>query len=151
MEDKTKHLLTVFYFFSLGLWTTIIPMVIVWVAIEDILAGSLLSTTVLIISFSVPDIISKIFSPYLVNRISFQWSFALLTLLFVGSLIVIVVGKDIETRIIGVSIHGLANGFAVITCVRMIAYYNQAHVLANAYQNGTNASVFVASLAYTGQ
>lgn len=126
-------------------------MVIIWVAIEDILAGSLLSTTVLIISFSVPDIISKIFSPYLVSRISFQWSFALLTALFVGSLIIIVLGKDIEIRIIGVSIHGLANGFAVITCVRMIAYYNPAHVLANAYQNGTNASVFVASLAYTGQ
>ena len=117
---------------------------------EDLLSGTLLSSTVVIISYSFPDILSKMFSPYMVKRISFQWSIALMTLLFVVSLLIIVVAEDVRLRIVGVFVIGIANGIAVITCVRMLAYYEQSRVLASAYQNADNAAMFLASLGYTG-
>jgi phage-related holin len=151
MAHLNSDHVTTFYFFALGILTNFPSMVIIWIAIEDILAGTLWSTTIVLIVFSVPDILSKVVSPSIVSRISFRSSFVLLTLLFVGSIVLLVAIDDVRLRIVGVGVLGIGNGFAIITCVRMLAYYEQAELLANAYQSGTNASVFLASLGYTGE
>jgi MFS family permease len=150
MGNQTKSYVTTFYFFSLGLSSYIPPMVVVWIAIEDLLAGSLWSTTIVLITYSIPDILSKVISPSIANRISFRSSIVLLTFLFIGSIVLVVVIDDVRLRIVGVGVLGLANGLAVIVCVRMLAYYEQAELLANSYQNGTNFSTFFASFGYTG-
>jgi hypothetical protein len=62
-----------------------------------------------------------------------------------------VVIDDARLRIVGVCVLGIAYAFSTITCVRMLAYYEQADVLANAFHNGTIVSVFLASVGYTGE
>jgi hypothetical protein len=152
MEQSNKsHLLTTLCFFSLGLWLAFPTLVILWLATEDILAGTLLSTTVVVVSFSVSDVASKVLSPLVVSRIAFYLSIILTAMIFVGSIFLIVFVDNVNFRIVGVSLVGFANGLAVITCMRMLAYYDKAGLLASAYVNGTNASKVIASIGYTGK
>ncbi|XP_031567288.1 uncharacterized protein LOC116302198 isoform X2 [Actinia tenebrosa] len=141
---------TIFYFLLLGVWTTIPPMVITWIAVEDILCGVLLSSTVILISFSFADMLSKCLSPSIVRRIYFTSSFVFLTALLSGSVVLIVAVDDIRVRIVGVGLLGLSNGFNRIACVRMLAYYEKAELLASAYQYGINFSTFLTSIGYMG-
>ncbi|XP_031574578.1 uncharacterized protein LOC116308325 [Actinia tenebrosa] len=150
MSFLRRQQLSTFYFFLMGLSANIIPMVVIWIAVDDILAGTLWSTTVLLIAFSIPDILAKVVSPVIINRITFHLSFALLTILMLASILLLVLIDDVRVRIAGVTVLGLANGFAVITIVTTLSYFETAALLANAYQNGRQCSLFLASLGYTG-
>lgn len=145
-----REQLSPFYFFQLGFWSNTPVIVVIWIAIDDILAGTLWSTPVLLIAVSIPDILAKAFSPAVISRISFHLSFTLLTILLVVSILLLVIIDDVRVRIAGVTVLGLANGFTIITCVRMLVYYDTAELLANAYQNGRQCSIFLTSIGYTG-
>ena len=140
----------VFCFFSLGMWIFFTPALVCWIALEDILAGTLWSSTVVLIVFSIPDIIAKVLSPYVVTRISFHCAFFLLTLLLVGSYVLLVVIDDVRIRMVAVGVLAFGLGFGMIVGARMLAYYEHADVHANAFCNGVNFSAFGASLVYTG-
>ncbi|XP_031557175.1 battenin-like isoform X2 [Actinia tenebrosa] len=125
-------------------------MVMTWLAVEDILCGVLLPSTVILISFSFADMLSKCLSPSIVRRISFTSSFVFLTALLSGSVVLIVAVDDVRVRIAGVGLLGLSNGYNRITSVRMLAYYEKAELLASAYQYGINFSTFLTSIGYLG-
>ena len=141
----------IFCFFSLGMWIFFTPAIVFWMAVEDILAGTLWSSTVVLIVFSIPDILAKVLSPYVVTRISFRCAFFLLTLLLVGSYVLLVVIDDVRIRMVAVGVHGFGYGFGIVVGARMLAYYEHADVHANAFQNGGNYAVLGASLVYTGE
>ena len=140
----------IFCFFSLGMWILFTPSLVSWIAVEDILAGTLWSSTVVLIVFSILDAIAKVLSPYVVTRISFRCTFFLLTLLLVGTYVLLVVIDDVRIRMVAVGVLGFCYGFGMIVGARMLAYYEHADVHANAFHNGVNASTLGASLVYTG-
>ena len=140
----------VFCFFMMGLLHFLPNIVVMWIATEDILAGSNLATSVIMLSFSLPDIFSKFFSPSLVSRVPFTFSMVLSSLLTVGSLLMITLPHNVDLRITGVAMLGLPYGFGIITCLRMSAYYDSADSLSGAFVSGSNVASFVASISYTG-
>ena len=140
-----------FCFFMIGLSFFLPNVVVMWIATEDILAGSNLSTSVIILSFSLPDIFSKFFSPSLVSRVPFTFSMVLQSLLTLGALLMIILPHNVDLRIAGVAMLGLPYGFGAITCLRMSAYYDNADSLSGAFVFGSNVATFVASIGYTGR
>ncbi|XP_031551696.1 protein BTN1-like [Actinia tenebrosa] len=150
MKGPPRNRLLTASFYMLGFWTLFPQAVVSWMAVEDILSGTLLPSTVVLFSYSIADLFSKSLSPFIVRKISFNVSFCLATSLFVGSLLLLVAIDDIKLRIAGVTVMGIAYGFTRITDVSLLAYYENADILANALENGGTASVFLASIVYTG-
>ena len=149
MADRYDRM-SLFCFFSIGLFQFLTPAVVISSAIEDILSGTLLSSAVVLIAFSIPDITGKVFSPLIITRISFTSSMALFTIMMAGSTVLIVV-FDVNLRIVAVVCLGFSNGFASMTSLKMLAYYDEAEDLAAAYQNGCNVAMFLGSFGYTGE
>lgn len=133
----------------MGLWSRFPPTVITYAA-EDILVGTLWSTTVVLLVFSIPDIIANVTSPYIINRISFRSTYALLTLILVGSYALLVVIDDVRIRMVAVGFIGMYLGCGIVTGMRMLSYYDDAEVYANAFENGSTISTIAVSLVYTG-
>ena len=126
------------------------PAVVILAAIEDILSGTLLSSAVVLIAYSIPDTTGKVLCPLIITRISFTSSMVLSTIMMAGSIVLIVV-FDVNLRIFGVVCLGLSNGLASITCYKMIAYYDEAEDIAAVYTYGSNISTFLGSFGYTGE
>ena len=147
---ENQYRFRIFCFFSIGLWSYFTPALVSWIALEDILAGTLWSSTVLLVVFSIPDILVKALGPYIFTRISFRCAYVIFILLLVGSYVLLVVIDDVRIRMIAVGVLGVGNGFGLIAGERMLAYYEHADVHANAFHNGENYAVLGASLVYTG-
>ena len=149
--DYCSQRFLTFWFFMLGLLVYLPVAEVIWVASEDILSGSILSTPVILLVFSVLDILSKSCSPILVVRIPFTCSVVLHSCLTAAALLIIVLGHNANMRILGVAMLALPNGLSAITCLRMAAYYESADILGSAFILGNNVSAFVASIVYTGK
>jgi len=145
MDVHSSDRLSIVCFFMLGIWVFLPSLVVMWTATEDILAGSTLSTTVILVSFSVPDILSKVCSPLIVNRIPFICSMIVQSLLSAGSLVIIVLVDN------GVVTLGFAYGYGIITCLRMAAYFDNADDVSSAFVSGSTLAATVASIGYTGK
>ena len=151
MDFDCSHRFLTLLFFMLGLVVFLPISEVMWVASEDILSGSILSTPVIFLVFSVVDMLSKVCSPFLVVRIPFTCSMVLHSFLTAAALLIIVLGHNVDMRILGVAMLAWPYGLGVITCLRIAAYYESADILSSAFILGTNVSAFVASIVYTGK
>ena len=151
MDFNCSHRFLTLWFFMLGLLVYLPVAEVIWVASEDILSGSILSTPVILLVFSVLDILSKSCSPILVVRIPFTCAMVLQSCLTAAALLIIILGHNVNMRILGVAVLALPYGLGVVTCLRMAAYYESADILGSAFVLGSNVSTFVASIVYTGK
>ncbi|KXJ21381.1 hypothetical protein AC249_AIPGENE19617 [Exaiptasia diaphana] len=142
-----KDRITKFYWFSFGLWVNFQRYVMLWVATEDILAGSLQSTAIVMIAFTVPDIFSKaVSSPWIVKRISFRPAFILYSSMLVAIQLIFVFVNIVNVRLAGMCVLGFANGLGTITAAKLLGFYSDS---AGVYISGDNCGSVVASLLYT--
>lgn len=148
--DGSKTCLTAFCFFSFGLWYSFVRYVLV-LATEDILSGTLLSSTIVLISYSVPDVTAKVLSPFIVRKISFCASFTLFVIFMSLAMLLLVVIENPYFRISAAILCGFCNGFGTIMFSRMFPYYDEIEKNVSYFQMGANCSAMIASLFYTGK
>ena len=125
-------------------------IMVVYLAIEDIFAGTLIPSTVVIISFTVSSAISKMVSPFIVRNISFRTSIFWSSILLTISNITVVAIDLVELRIAGVILFGIATGWAVIAVAQMMPCFGAVEELASAFQTGNNFAALITSCLYLG-
>jgi len=123
----------------------------VMIATEDLVAGTLVASTVVIIAYSSTDAVVKVLSPFIIRNISFLASMIVSTVLLLTANVLIVVIDDVNVRILGAVFCGCANGYGVVMTLRMMAYYDRIEQNASAFQIGGNCSKLLASVFYTGE
>jgi len=136
-------------FYVLGILVYFPPLVVTWVANEDILAGSTLPSTIIVIAGSV-DIVGKLMAVVMVDRMSLVVLMILHSFSLAGGLVLIVV-LQANVRIIGVIILGYAYGFGVNLYIRQSANFEESDKLSSAFAFGSNTAAITASLVYTGK
>ena len=151
MEKKSHDRWATFCFFSIGFWLGAPTLTIVWIVTEDILSGSKWSTTIVLVAFSIPDIVFKVVSPPIVRRISDLCSMVVLIALLCGSLLIIVLMDNVELRLLGVAVLGCAYGFGTVACFSMLSYHEDAIALGSAVPLGVITASLFGSFVYGGK
>ena len=145
MENKEKGR-NIFCFFFFGMLSLIYDEICL-IAAEDILAGSTIATTVVIISIAIPVLVVKLAAPWIFQRISYFHKICLVVTFFLGGLVTLVVSPRIPGRLAGVSIVESGVATSEITLLSLTAYYE--HITVSAFVAGVGVSSFVGPLYYT--
>ena len=151
MEKKSHDRWATFCFFSMAFWLGAPTFTIACMVTEDILSGSKWSSTIVLVAFSIPDIVFKVVSPPIVRRISDLCSMVVLIALLCGSLLIIVLMDNVELRLLGVAVLGCAYGFGSVACYSMLSYHKDAIAVGSAVQFGLNTACLVGSFVYGGK
>ncbi|XP_068705106.1 uncharacterized protein [Montipora foliosa] len=145
VENKEKGR-NIFCFFFFGMLSLIYDEICL-IAAEDILAGSTIATTVVIISIAIPVLVVKLAAPWFFQRISYFHKICLVVTFFLGGLVTLVVSPRIPGRLAGVSIVESGVATSEITLLSLTAYYE--HITVSAFVAGVGVSSFVGPLYYT--
>ncbi|EDO42715.1 predicted protein [Nematostella vectensis] len=135
-----------FFFFG---FTLAIPNGLYLVATQDILSGSSIPSTVILIIMSVPHILLKFVAPWFVYKVSFLVWWAVVTALSLVS-IVCVTADLVAVRMIGAFLSGPAMCLTSVVTMAMIAKYQSLDVLMSANRTGVGLGDIVSSFIYTG-
>ena len=144
VENKEKGRdIACFFFFGV---LSLIYDEICLIAAEDILAGSAIATTTVILSIAVPVLVVKLTAAWFLQRVSY-WKKISLVLFFIGGLVTLVFSPHIPGRLAGVSIVESGVGTSEITLLSLTAFYE--HITVSAFVAGVGVSSFVGPLYYT--
>ncbi|EDO47113.1 predicted protein [Nematostella vectensis] len=134
-------------FFCLGF--TFSYKVLIDSAMQDILSGSAIPSTVIVVLLAVPYTLLQSIAPWFVYKVSFLIEWTGVTVLFVIS--VGCVSVNLETiRLIGVVLNGSAIGLTSALTMAMIAKFPKLDVLTSVYRTGAGAGGLAFNLIYTG-
>lgn len=145
IESKEKGRNIVCFFF-LGILSLIYDEICL-IAAEDILAGSTVATTTVILSIAIPVLIVKLIAPWFSQRVSYLKKILLVIVLFLGGLMALVFSPHITGRLVGVSFVESGVATCEITMLSLTAFYE--HITVSAFVAGVGVSSFVGPLYYT--
>jgi len=140
--------LTVSYFL-LGILVYFAFLVVFWVANEDVLSGSSMTSSVVILASTI-DVFSKIISSYLVRRVSLLTAMLICCFLSGGSLLWIVIIENVSLRIVGLVSLGYYFGMGPILYLHHSTKHENSGRLSTAFVFGTTLVGLIISVGYTG-
>ena len=142
-SEKGKNIVC---FFGFGILSLIYDEISL-IAAEDILAGSTIATTTVILSIAIPVLTIKLAAPWFFQRISYFKKILLVVAFFLGGLILLVCSQRISGRLAGVSIVESGVATSEITFLSLTAFYE--HITVSAFVAGVGAASFIGPLYYT--
>lgn len=135
-------------FFVLGVLSLIFDEISL-AAAEDVLAGSVIPTTIVIISIAVPVLGVKTTAPWFLQKCSYSHKSFVVVILLVTGLIVIVSVQNVHWRLFGISVIESGVSFSEITFLALTASYQEVTV--SAFVAGIGVSSLLGPLYYTGE
>ncbi|PFX21404.1 battenin-like [Stylophora pistillata] len=117
-------------------------------AAEDVLSGSNIPTTIVIIAIAVPVLGVKITAPWFLQRCSYLVKACLVVLLLLAGLIVVVMAYNVHLRLFGISVIESGVSFSEITFLAMTACYHEITV--SAFVAGIGVASLLGPFYYTG-
>ena len=143
-KEKARNIIC---FFALGVLSLIYDEI--WVtAAEDVLSGSKIATTNVIIAIALPVLAVKISAPWFIQKCSYLYKSGIVVFLLVAGLIVIVSAESVRLRLFGISIIESGVSFSEITFLALTAAYEDVTV--SAFVAGIGVSSLLGPLYYTG-
>ena len=144
VKEKARNIIC---FFALGVLSLIYDEI--WVtAAEDVLSGSKIATTNVIIAIALPVLAVKISAPWFIQKCSYLYKSGIVVFLLVAGLIVIVSAESVLLRLFGISIIESGASFSEITFLALTAAYEDVTV--SAFVAGIGVSSLLGPLYYTG-
>ena len=144
VKEKARNIIC---FFALGVLSLIYDEI--WVtAAEDVLSGSKIATTNVIIAIALPVLAVKISAPWFIQKCSYLYKSGIVVFLLVAGLIVIVSAESVRLRLFGISIIESGVSFSEITFLALTAAYEDVTV--SAFVAGIGVSSLLGPLYYTG-
>lgn len=141
--EKGKNIVCFFFFGILSL----IYDEICLIAAEDILAGSTVATTTVILSIAIPVLCIKLAAPWFLQRISYLKKIIFVVVFFLGGLTTLVSSRRIPGRLAGVSVVESGVATSEITFLSLTAFYE--HITVSAFVAGVGVASFIGPLYYT--
>jgi len=117
---------------------------------QDILAGSVLQTSTVLMSAIVPYCIVVFFAPYFVKSIPYVLRFSVVFLIYATSFLVLGIVHGVKWKLSAMVIMSFGMGIADMSMVALTSYFTNASVL-SAYSTGTGAGLVIGALYYTGK
>lgn len=141
--EKGRNILCFFVFGILSLIYDEISLI----AAEDILSGSTIATTTVILSIAIPVLAIKLAAPWFFQRVSYLKKIVLVVVLFLGGLTTLVCSQRISGRLAGVSFVETGVATSEITFLSLTAFYE--HITVSAFVAGVGVASFIGPLYYT--
>ncbi|XP_032222854.2 protein BTN1 [Nematostella vectensis] len=123
------------------------------VAAQDILMGSTLPTSSVILSMSTLELVGKLTVPWIIYRIPFKVSFVIGLVISTGSVVVVVMMESVLLRVGGTMLIGGALAWNMSLFLAMAARYRDISELTqvtSALETGINSGSMLAAVSYTG-
>ena len=134
-------------FFVFGLQSLIFDEITL-VAAEDVLAGSKLATSSIILSIALPLLLIKLTAPWILQRLPRPTRVVLIVVLFVVGMVTVVFSARISGRLAGVSITESAVALSEIAFLSLTAFYQE--IALSAFVAGIGTASLLGPLYYTG-
>ena len=120
-------------------------------ATEDIVAGTLIQSSFVMTLYGTGSLLGKLIGPFLVRWIKLPKSVFLTSLFWLTSWLLIVVGNDANTRLVGAFAVGVFYGLSNTICLCVLSLYDNIERHSSAYLAGNSVSAFVIGFLYTGE
>lgn len=143
-KEKAKNTIC---FFFLGVLLFIFDEMCLTAA-EDIISGSRIATTSVIIAIALPVLAVKTFVPWFLQMCSYLCKTCIVVCLLLTGLVVVVWVEDVQWRLFGVSVVESGTSVGEITFLALTASYQDTTV--SAFVAGIGAASLLGPLYYTG-
>ena len=143
-KEKVRNIIC---FFALGVLSLIYDEISL-AAAEDVLSGSKIATTNVIIAIALPVLAVKTSAPWFLQKCSYLYKSCTVVLVLVAGLIVILSVESVRWRLLGISIIESGVSFSEITFLAMTASYQEVTV--SAFVAGIGVASLLGPLYYTG-
>ena len=146
-QDKEK-LSVILAFFA---WASIIYMFesATFSAAQDILAGTDLQTTTLLVAFDGATFLSYAIGPPLVIVLPYLFSISLAVLSLVSGLLLVVLMVDVAWKIFGVVLLTFGYGYGCVVVLSLTSFFHPQKT-ASAFSAGSSVGFMISLLYYTG-
>ena len=156
MEDKTtvqeysqpNRIKAVVCFFIFGLLSMVTKQMIL-TATQDILTGSHIASSTVILAASLAVILVKVSCPWFCQNCSYLIRTATVVLLSMGGLLIIIIASDVHWRLVGVAVACSAGALGEITFLALTPFYGG--IAASAVAAGIGMSSLLGPYFYTGE
>ena len=140
---KTKLAFTAFGFVSNAMAS------LIYTAAQDILSGKSLPTTVVLLTFILPQVLCSIFGPFCLVKLSPSKRIALVFANHSCGTLLLALAPQVEIKLIGVSLVSAGTVCAAVGIMPLTAYYDHTTVIC--YTTGTGLGYLFAPLYYSGK
>ena len=147
-KDEGEKLINVAAFFIYGAVSTGIE-VLMLTATEDILSGSSMRSTALLLAIYLPHAMCAATLPYFAGRISQLAASASIFSLFTIGLLLVALPVQLELRLTGAACIGVGAGISDTLFLGFTARYSDTTV--HAYVAGAGLAGIIATIFYTGK
>ena len=144
-KEKAKNIIC---FFFLGIVSLIYDELNL-AAAEDVLSGSRIATTNVIIAIALPILAVKSSAPWFLQKCSYLSKSCVVVCLLLTGLIVLVCVEKVHWRLLGISIIEAGVSFSEITFLALTASYQEVTV--SAFVAGIGVASLLGPLYYTGE
>ena len=148
-ENRQKHerLRTVMAFFVFGTLCYATYSLVIAGA-QDILAGTFIQTSVVLVAGVGPNLFVNLFGPYFMQKISYFVRITLVCLTDISGFLILALIKQVHWKLIGVGIVSFGLGAGEMTCLALSSFYHET--VSTAFSAGTGMGLMMAPLYYTG-
>ena len=147
--QRSRRLRNIVCFFFFGLTTASITEVLL-IAAQDLLSGSSLATTTVILALAVPSVcVGKLAAPWFMQKFPYSCKVPFITVLYIGGLLVIFMTGPVEWRLLGASAIQLGFSLSEISFLALTSFYPDVTV--NAFTAGLGGAALIGPLYYTGK
>lgn len=147
-DSQPSRSKTVICFYIFGL-LSLLNRQLILTATQDILTGSHIPSSTVIIAASLSVMLVKVASPWFVQRCSYRTRTTAVVLLHIGGFLIIVLSSDVYWRLVGVAVMCAAGGLSEITFLALTSFYDDISV--NAFAAGLGMSSLSGPFLYTGE
>ena len=144
-KEKARNIIC---FFALGVLSLVYDEISL-AAAEDVLSGSKIATTNVIVAIALPVLVVKTSAPWFLQKCSYLYKSCIVVLLLLAGLIVIVSVEKVHWRLLGISIIESGVSFSEITFLALTAAYQEVTV--SAFVAGIGVASLLGPLYYTGE
>ena len=147
-SDTTTHWINVFCFYMFGT-LSFFNQEMLFTASEDILSGRNLPTATILVCFVTPLMVTKISSPWFIQRVPYAVKTCTIALSMALGLMVIVFVKNVKMKLVGIALNAIATAAAEIVFLGLTSFYPQVYI--SSFVAGTGMASLVSPLYYNGK
>ena len=138
---------TIACFFALGSLVLLYKQIFA-VATQDILTGSDISSSTVVLAGALPELAVKLVFPWFAARCSYLTRTIAVVSLQIGGLLAIVLSSIVEWRLVGVAFAAAGNSLGEITFLALTSFYE--NVTTSAFAAGLGTGSVLGPFWYTG-
>lgn len=140
-EGERSHTVIAFLIFGIFIYA---PFSLIIASAQDILAGTLIPTSTVLVASVVPAFVINFAATYLMQKIPYIARITTFGCAVIGGLLMLALAKQVHWKLVGI---GLAS-FGEITVLVLTASYHE--VASTAFSAGTGIGFVIAPIYYTG-